>query len=220
MSDIDTFGRIIDDGDVEQAVMALLQRWMDTYLNAVERLHGLDAGYTARPRSWIHKPELEKWPEDQLPSVIVISTGLDDRPVKDGRFRYRVPWLIGIAVVCSAGGPDPQTASRQMAYRYAATIRAIMVQKQSMDKALNGTVRGIDWIDGRNNELPDQPGDDRTIYASRQVFRLEVDDVLTEAAGPLDPEPPADPTVPPPDVPVVADADHVEFTINKEPIDG
>lgn len=218
MGDLDTFGRIIDDGDVEQAVMGVLKTWMNTYLATVERQHGLEAGSTIRPRSWIHRTELEKWPEEQIPAVIVICTGLDDRPVKDGRFKYRVPWLVGVAVVCEAGGPDPQTATRQQAYRYAAAVRAMLVQKQGLDGALGGTVRGVEWIDGRNNELP--PEDQRTIYASRQVFRVEVDDVLTEGAGPLEPDPPPDPMIPPPDTPVVADADHVELTINKEPIDG
>lgn len=209
------FERILDDGDVEDSVMACLQNWLPTYLSEVERQHNLDEGFYQRPRSWRVRNDMEKWPEEQLPAIIVISTGLADNPVREGAGKHRAPWSIGIAAVVTS---KDHLATRRMAYRYAAAIRAVMVQRQSLDLALDESVRGVTWIDGRNNELP--PENDRTIFASRQVFAVEVGDVVTQGAGPVAPDPKPDPEEPYDDWPIVPDREHVENTITKEPIGG
>jgi hypothetical protein len=182
------FGSIITDDQVEDAVMAVLKTWTNTELAEVERQTGVSDGeppYYARPESWLVRNDMEKWPEEALPAVIVISTGTADEPRKDGSKRYTVPFAIGVA--CVVGAPDQEHA-RRFAYRLGAALRAALIHHQSLDGALDGRVRGVSWLASRNNEMP--PEDGRTIWATRQVFVVEVEDVLTQSAGPARPEPP------------------------------
>lgn len=214
------FGRIVSDDQVEDAVMATLKKWVGTELAVIEDQRGLQRGYHQRPVEWQVRNDFDKWPEEALPMVIVLSTGLADEPLKEGGGRYRVPWAIGVACVVSS---TDQASSRRFAYRMGAAIRAALVHNQSLDKALDGTIRGVTWLDGRNNELPQPEPGGRTIWATRQVFQVDVGDVLTANAGPSQPWPP-DAVVPvepapapedPADVPdpmTVPDRDHVQTT--------
>lgn len=201
---------------VEDAVVDVLKRWLPTYLAEVERQSGLATAFYPRPRSWEVRNEMEKWPEEQLPSIIVISTGLAGTPLKEGGGQFRVPWAIGVAAVVSA---KDALSTRRMAYRYAAAIRALLIHRQSLDQALGGAVRGVNWLDGRNNEMPVEAG--RTIWASRQVFSVDVGGVLTANAGPVTPaDPQPDPNVSYEEWPTIPDLEHIVNTYTKEPIDG
>jgi hypothetical protein len=202
------FGNIYDDDQIEQAVMDCLKRWLPTYLAEVERQRGLTPPFYKRPASYGIQQGMEKWPEDGLPHVLVVATGNNDEPTRDGRGKGRARWYIGVAVVV---GNVNKALTRRMAYRYAAAVRALLVQKQSLDGALDGNVRGLDWVDGRANEM--EPNDERTVWASRQVFTLEVDDVVSHNRGPVTPDPPDDPDEPLPDYPVVPDSDHIQLDV-------
>jgi hypothetical protein len=215
------FGRIITDDQVEDAVMTCLKRWTSTELAEIERQLSLPQGYYTRPRSWEVRNEFDAWPEDQMPRVIVISTGLAEDPIKESRGLYRVKYAVGVAVIASSLS---LIDTRRYTYRLTAAVRTVLLHRQSLDKALDGTVRGIDWIDGRNNDLP--PEDGRFIAASRQLFSVEVGNVVTQNAGP--PEPIPEPTIPVPDPtpedphpewPTIPDREHIHVATTKEPID-
>lgn len=190
-------GILITDDMVEDAVKATLQRWVPTYMSELERQLALDVPYYKRPvaSSYLVRSDFDKWPEEMLPAVVVVSPGIDDDPPKDGNRRYRASFQIGVACVVSSIN---QEESRRAAYRMGAVIRAVLIQKQSLDKALTERVRGVTWHGSRNNEL--RPEDQRSIWANRQLFTVEVGDVLGGAAGPTAPEP--DPQTPPPGGPV------------------
>jgi hypothetical protein len=130
-------------------------------------------------------------------------------PEKDGGQKFRAKYNIGVAAVAGSGGDDAQTKSRRYAYRLGAAARAALMHRQSLDGALQATVRGVDWLDGRNNEVPSDLN--RTVWATRQVFSVEIGDVLTKSAGPALPDDlPPDPTDPiPPAWPTVPDREHV-----------
>lgn len=209
-----TFGRAISDDLVEDAVLDVLKRGLPTYLGEIENQRGLTRGFYQRPKTYEVKSEVEKLPEEQVPMILVVSTGLTGRPVKDGRGLYRVPWYIGVAGIVSA---DNKTNTRRMAYRYAAAIRTLLVNFQTLNNALDGSVRGVEWVDGRNNEIP--PDGDRTLWLSRQVFEVEVGNVLDQSSGPLTlPALPVNqnPAALPPD-PVITKA-KIQTTITKEPL--
>lgn len=212
------FGRIISDDMVEDAVVETLRKWLSTYLAEVEQEAGLERGYYQRPAegSYHVRNDFDKWPEEMLPAIIVVSTGLADTPAKTGRGIYRASWSIGVAAVVSS---TDQVKTRRYAYRMAAAIRELLVNKQSLDMALGGSLRGINWLDGRNNELPEPDPAERTLWASRQLFAVEVDQVGSQFAGPIAPEPQPDPVEPYPDVPTVSEGG-AGVTLTKEPING
>jgi len=177
------FGRIVSGGDIEQWCIALTRTWIDTYLSEVERQHDFVAGTLQRPRAYVTAPTLDKWPEDQLPAIIFVSVGLAEAPLKSGDGRYRARWDMGLACVCSA---RRQEESRAAAMTYMAALRALFVQRPSLDQHANGTT----W-EGETYDDIDYD-DVRSLSAGVAHFVVEVYDVVSANAGPVTPDAPRD----------------------------
>ena len=185
------FKRIVTGHDVEQVTLKLFKRWFGTYLSEVERQHGITAGTLARPRGWSIAPSFDKWPEDQLPAIVVVSVGLADVPVKDGRGTYRAKWDMVIGAVCSA---RTQEESRLMSMFYIAALGTLLDQRPSLEA---GAV-GLDWLDEDYTVL--EFDDTRSVSAGAGRFHIQFDNVRSTRAGPLAPDEPLDPdTLPWPD---------------------
>lgn len=206
------FSTIISDDQVEEAVLETIRKWLPTYMSEVERQRGLDPPYYQRPQSGSYyvRTDFDKWPEEMLPAVIIIAPGIEDDPTRSGAGIYRGKFGIAVTSVVSSNN---QEETRRYAMRMGAAIRAAILQHQSLDQAMDGQVRGVDFVGSRNNELP--PEDERTIWAYRQLFAVEVDSIVTRPAGPHTPEPPDDPNVPVPDWPTV-EPGKTEVTLAKE----
>lgn len=204
------FGTIRSDDEVEMAVVESLQKWLPTYMSEVEHQRGLEAPYYARPPegSYTVRSDFETWPEEMLPLVIVVAPGIDDDPEKEARGKHR--GVFNIAVTCVVESID-QIETRNYAHRMGAAIRASLVQHWDLDGALDCSVRGVDWIGTRNDELPSEAS--RTIWGCRQLFQVQVGDILTRMAGPSSPIPPIalDPVT-------IPDIDHIHVSVEKEPI--
>jgi len=189
------FGPIITDDQVEEAVLATLRKWLPTYMAEVERQVGLDAGFYELPvaSSYTARTDFDNWPEDMLPAIVAIGTGIEDDPVKDGYGLMRGKFLIGITGIVTS---TDKLSTRRYAARLGGAVRAALVQHASLDLALGGRVRGVDLVGGRNNELPTE--DERTIWANRQLFTVEIGEFLS-TVGPDADTPQPDPTDPWPD---------------------
>src|SRR4051812_42745433 len=113
------FGRIISDDQVEDAVVDTLRKWTPTYLAEVERQRGLAPGYYQRPvdSSFLLHTDFDKWPEEMLPVVEVISPGVDDDPPRKGAGDYHAHFMIGVIGIVSGAG---QLESRRFAHRLGA----------------------------------------------------------------------------------------------------
>jgi hypothetical protein len=185
-------GRIITGRDVELAALAMLKRWSSTYLSEAERQAGRPAGSWPRIRTWTTTSEFEKWPEDQLPCVLLISPGLAGPPRPDGSGRYRAEFTMGLATIVSAARADETAA---LAKAYCAAFRTCLLQHQSLE----GFGSGLTWLDENYDDLPSV--DTRSLGAGQAIFAVEVDDISRRWNGPPYPDaPPPDPTDPiPPD---------------------
>lgn len=156
-----------------------LGTWMPTYIAEVERQSSLDPRSLPAIRSFTTRNEFTKWPEDQLPAVVVVSPGAAGEGIrKEGDGRYRVRWVVGVAVVASA---RDQATTNRLAKLYIAAARAAILQHAS----LGGFAEGVEWEDERYNDLP--PAQERTLSAAQDIFTVEVRDVLTAGSGPVDP---------------------------------
>jgi hypothetical protein len=225
---VSVFGTIIDDGVVEDAVVAHLKRWFSTYLAEVEDQRGLARGYYERPvaSSFTVRTDFDKFPEEMLPFIVVTSPGIDDDPPKDGGGVYRPRWDIAITVF-GASSENP----RRMVQRMSAAIRTLLVQKPSLmdpdqPSDIDNLVRGIDWLGSRNDPVPLDEEDSRTVWANRQAFTIEVAGAMVTKAGPgipipdddiPPPPPPVDPNAPIPDWETVREGG-ASATITKETI--
>jgi len=181
------FGRIVTGYDVEQWVLALERKWFGTYLAEAERQHGYAACTFPRPRAWVVAASFDKWPEDQVPAVLVVSTGVVVPPRKTGDGVYRAQWRVEVGACVSA---RTEAESRELAELYVAALNAVVVQHPSLE----GNANGASWL-----ELTYTPLDydsTRSLYAGSAVFAVEVDDVVTTGAGPAAPDPAMDECAP------------------------
>jgi len=205
---VSIFGRIVTGADVEGWCEQLVRRWASTYLAELERQNDLQPGSLPRPRGWAIAPSLDKWPEDQLPAVVFESTGVPGPPRKGGDGRYRADWTVRIHVVCSARTWED---SRRLAMRYTAAMRALFVQRPSLDGNANGTT----WVVEAYDELAFD--DTRSLAAGAAAFIVQVEDVTTANAGPVTPADPLYPDIDPwPDWPLVKE---VDVEVDPEPVE-
>jgi hypothetical protein len=178
------FGRIVSGADVEDWCMALVKKWAGTYISEVERQRGITAGTLARFRGFEVAPSYDKWPEDQLPAVILVSVGLVDPPVKSGDGRYRARWMMGVGCIASA---RTQADAHQQGILYLTAMRELFIQRPSLD----GHADGTRWLGEDYTQLAYD--DIRTLGAGLGQFSVEVDGVASADAGPTTPDLPLDP---------------------------
>ena len=186
------YGRLIAGVDVEQALKARLDARLDDYLNEVERQHGLAVGALARPRAFV---VAERFPEDQLPAIVVESPGTVDLPAADGQGRYAVRFELVLAIhVAAADG------AIELAKLYGLALRALAVQQPAP------LFMGVDWVNERYPR-PELVGG-RTFYTAEVTLEVQVPDVTDRHAGPPDgPGWPEDGGPDSPEWPVAATAD-------------
>lgn len=201
------YGRLIAGVDVEQAIKARVDARLGDYLTEVERQHGLTVGYLQRPRAFV---VAERFPEDQLPAIIVESPGTADLPAADGQGRYAVRWEVVLTIAVASS-----TGALELAKLYALALRALALQQPS------ALFMGVDWINERYPR-PELVGG-RTFYTAEVALEVQVPDVTSRHEGPPDepgwPDDPGGPDSPEWPVAQTADAELVKTPLD-EPVEG
>ena len=172
-SDVHT---IVDRGLVENQVLIHLQNWFTTYIAVIERFHSMSPRTLPTPKSWRIEQEFARNPEDTMPFIGVVSTGLNPGkpPKREGDGTVRAWWVIAVgAVVAAASDQD----AKDLSGYYGAAIRMIMLNMPE----LGGWSAGVDWVDERYDDWP--PVLEHMISSARLVFTVEVDDVVNVFEG-------------------------------------
>jgi len=193
------FGDLFGGDQIDSALINVLKRWMPTYLREIVRQRGLEVVLDA-PRSYIAVSDFEHWPEEQLPSVVIVNPGISEGPKKDGAGTYRASWPVQICITVSAPN-EPEC--RRNAQLYIAAARGCIMGRRSLEAGMKGT----DWT-SEDYELIDSDMR-RSQAGARATFVIERENVVTVGAGPTDPE--LDPQ--PEDWPEVTDT---EVSVEKE----
>lgn len=176
----DVFFPIVDAAQLEAAVGKTLQDWFHVYTREFELQRGITRDSLPQPRSWIVAEDVDRRGTDQLPTLVVVSAGLNGNdPLAEGDGSYRASWVVGVGIFASA---DTRENTRILVRQYAAIIRAIIMQKQALDGSVH--VSGIRWMDESYNDNF-RFTDEDTISAGQVVFSIEVDDVLHRWQGPV-----------------------------------
>lgn len=198
------FDRIVDAGTVEDAATATLKAWSSAYLGELERQTGRDQGSLPDIRAWTApEGDFRRWPEEQLPCLVLISPGLNGSPERHEGGRYSATWGLALAVVVSA---STEAATDRLAKLYAAAMRACLVQRR-----LGGLAEMVTWV---GEDYTIEPADRRrTIGAARVIFDVDIGDVTTADSGPAG-DPPDEPREPLPDPTTVTD---VDVTVEPKP---
>lgn len=178
------FGPIKDADQVEAAVEDTIKYWIDTFLREKEDQDGIPANSFPLPRAYVRAVEPDKFPEDQLPAVILHCPGLKDRPYAEGDGTYNAPFEVNVFVETMASSP---AQTRWLAKKYTAVVRDILIKKASLRGFAEG---GTVWDDESYDDLAIE--DERTIGYGQVSFTVWVQDVSTRFGGPLEPADPVE----------------------------
>jgi len=165
-----TIPTVIDAWQVEEAVISTLEPRLAYYMTQL--------GYPA-PRSYTRATSFDKFPEDQLPTIIVSCPGLNDQPRRAGDGSYLVDWFVGVGAMVEARTEDD---TRKAARKVAALIRAIILQQPS----LGGFADGVTWLNENYDqlELPKR----RSLASAELEFSIRVAGVVNAYELPYMPE--------------------------------
>jgi hypothetical protein len=193
-----TIGPIVAASDVERAALATIKKWVSTYLGEAEGQHDRARGSLPRPRSYTTTNSFDKWPEDQLPCVLLVCPGLVEQPRAEGNGHYHAVFAVGVAVIVSA---KTEAATEELAKLYVSAVRTCLIQQQS----LGGFADSTEWLDETYDDLPSE--DMRSLGAGQSIFAVHVGDLSRRYTGPPHPvaEVPVPPYGPMPDDPTATD---------------
>jgi hypothetical protein len=183
-------GPFVTGGDVEEAVIETLKDWLPSYLADGERKHGWEVGSTPEPRGWaLTGRDLQKFPSDQLPAIVVMAGGIILTPRKEGMGNgvLTATWGVDVGAIFNAAWGRSSRAHAQL---YVRAIQLVLSQRPLGDLAATADWRGevYDEIDFPSS---------RTYSAAVASFNIEVRDVAWANGGPPPlVEPPEDPTQP------------------------
>jgi hypothetical protein len=170
------FGPVKSPIDLRLAIGATIDLWIETYLALVERAYDLPPRALPLPLSYVYKDDgnLDKRPEDQLPSIVILSPGTRGKASREGDGMYRAPWLVNVAAIVAA---RDQGETMDLATYYVTAIRLLLIQQGS----LGGFALASTWEGERTDELA--ADSDRTMAAGTNVFTFLVDQVAQKGAG-------------------------------------
>lgn len=170
------FGQLISASDVEDALLELLRLWMPDYIYELERQHGIPVATLPAPRSYIATTDVNRMPEEQIPSVMVANLGTSGVPEGRGDGRYDAQWRFDIGVQCVVRG---NREALRLARLYAAAARAVALQQgqKTWDRVI--------WVGERYGVLESVA--DRTTCVGVTTVDVLVPDVVNRHAGPIEP---------------------------------
>jgi hypothetical protein len=173
------FGDLFGGDQIDAALEDLLATWMPTYLKEVVRQRGGLGGLTLAPPGSIRAvAEFDRWPEQQLPAIVIVNPGTGDPPINRGG-AFDAKWPIEICISVSAAS---ETETRRNSQLYIAAARGCIMQRRS----LGAGMKGVDWS-GESYTLVESDKR-RSLAGAKASFVIEREDVLTVGAGPIDPE--------------------------------
>jgi hypothetical protein len=213
------FGEFVGAHHVEAAILAMLWKWLPTYQHEISREAGMEPAHLLPIRSWRVASDMERFPEDQLPCVILVNNGLPEPPRKyndsDGSSVFLAHWAIDLGVHVAAKGAKVRAAPRALtlARMYALAVRLAMIQKRDDDGVMGMT----DPVTERPNAVLTVE-DDRTTCLATTTFLVETDHWGEWGAGPIDPIYPPEDETPPVERPVWPIVEDHFLEVDKVPI--
>lgn len=150
--------------------------WLTYYMADAERAEGVAPGYVQRPRGWQMPGQPTKWPETQVPTVLIVVANTEGDPRPDGEGVYRATYAIELGAVVQ-GVDDDDTW--QQASVYGAALREYGVKRLL---ALPGVdVEGVMWSGESYDDLPQAEA--RSLRMASQAFTATFNGVVSRIPG-------------------------------------
>jgi hypothetical protein len=213
------YGEFVGAHHVEAAIFSMLWRWLPSYQHEISREAGMDPKHLLPVRSWRVATNMERYPEDQLPCVILVNNGVPEPPRKhndeNGASVFLAHWSIDLGIQVAAKGQKIRAVPRALtlARMYSLAIRLCMIQK-----------RDDDGVMGMTDPLTERPNavmaieDDRTTCVAVTSFSVTTDNWSEWGNGPIDPLYPPEDDMPPEERPVWPVVESWEVEVDKVPL--
>lgn len=170
------FGNLGGGDQVDAALLKALTDWMPTYLKAVAEDRGIDT--LEKPRSVVAVSEFARFPEAQLPAIVVENGGTAAPVGKPGG--YDAKWPIRICVEVMA---DTEVNARRNAQLYLVAARECLLRERSLGHGFKGT----DWGGERYDDVADAEKR-RSKAGASATFTIERERVAQIGGGPEQPD--------------------------------
>ncbi len=170
------FGNLSGGDEVDAALLSVLNEWMPTYLRAVAKDREIEE--LEAPRSIVAVSEFDRFPEQQLPAIVVVNPGTEPNPTRRPG-HYDAKWPIRLCVEVSAA---KQSEVRRNAQLYLIAAREAILRKRSLGHGMKGT----DW-GGETYDLVESDKR-RSLGGASASFVIERENVAQIGGGPADPD--------------------------------
>ena len=191
------YGVLLSADDIRQAAITHVTAWSPSYLDEVARARSI------APLPAFQGFDVQAAPTATYPLCVVVAASTTGAPERARSAPVAAVWTLAVASVLSGATRD---AATRLASLYGAAVRGLFVQHPGV----SGIARGCTWQGERIREV--RWNDTQAVMACTQYFALDVPGVVDPNLGLT--TPPVDPTV----APVVAVADTVITTLQREPL--
>jgi hypothetical protein len=184
------FGAAVGMHAVRRWALEGVRLWLPDYLRDSERVHGYTVGRTATPNSWEIAEDLAKWPEQQLPALLIQCPGLagGGEPRRMGGGVYAGQWAVALTAVIRGNSEAERDA---LASVYELALRLLFVQQATGFVEQDGydgpdvEADAVAWVDSGMDDLPQRRS--RTLAAATATFRVGMKGLASDEAGPMEP---------------------------------
>lgn len=213
------YGEFVGAHHLEAAIFSMLWKWLPSYQYEVSREAGMDPKHLLPIRSWRVATSMERYPEDQLPCVMLVNNGVTEPPRKhndeDGASVFLAHWAVDLGIQVAAKGQKIRSVPRALtlARMYSLAIRLCMIQKRDDDEIM-----------GMTDPLTERPNavlaveDDRTTCVAVTSFSVQTDKWSEWGNGPIEPLYPPEGETPPAERPVWPVVESWEVDVDKVPL--
>jgi hypothetical protein len=174
MTEFNKFGFSIDANQLAQAVQKTIEDFIEDYLAEAERQRDLDPKTIPVFKTYSQVNEFRNWADDETPVCVIVSPGLNGKPLRKGRGEYMGNFTLGVAAIVQA---NQRENTNKLSRVYGAVIRQLLLQQAGM----GGLVTGITWEDEKYNDVPES--EDRAQASAQVLFTVEVPGIVDSSKG-------------------------------------
>lgn len=184
MSALAEWGPLVVATDVDDAVIDVIRKWINTYLSQaeLERSLGDHALKRPRPANIINALTVAEFMDNALPAIVVNTTNTSSTPIVMAGGDTTAFWRATISCVVRG---KTQPATKWHASLYEGCVRRLMVQRAQKE---HGLITDCRWESTLVQPVADTSGAGRWLAAGVGQFTLGVDVAMNGVVGPSVPD--------------------------------
>lgn len=167
------FGLNFNANVLAEACQETIEEFLEDYLAEYERQNGLDPRTIPPFKDYTNVNEFRNWAGNETPVCVIVSPGLNGKPMKKGDM-YVGEFVLGVAAIVQSRNRE---ATNKLSRAYGAILRQLLVQQAGMQGLASGTT----WEDEKYNDVPES--EDRAQASAQVLFTVEVPGIMDWRKG-------------------------------------